>query len=262
MYDYFDLFKTVEVNGLKLVDISTTIKVTNDMSKYLSSYYINESETVNDIAYKLYDDDRLYWLIYLVNPGLVFNEPRSAQSLLEYVEATYGVSCLKLSSSFKLFPDEPSIELVATDISTGEIVPITEIDYTRKQVILSRWVDNPSLYYKLVDSYVPVSSKASKNVYVTEGYFESGYVEPVSDIIPDQEFDNIKYGDSVRHYVYNGAVYFQNPAFAPIDRVSSYTFYQYEDAVNDNKRFINVISPEHKNDAMEVVRKYLEDSGL
>ena len=73
MIDFFDVQPKTPYNGLTVTDITKQIDIISSLDRYTVNIKIDPQETLNDVAYRLYGDDRLFWVLQELNKGLVFS---------------------------------------------------------------------------------------------------------------------------------------------------------------------------------------------
>jgi hypothetical protein len=76
--------------------------------------------------------------------------------------------------------------------------------------------------------------------------------------IPPFHFTKTEYKDALRHYNYNGIAYDRYPTGIEEILVDSYTWYEYEFALNELRRNIKVIHPDYKTDALRIIQDFAE----
>ena len=237
--NYFDVFPTVTVNGLPVKDISRSITVLNDLKPFISNFVMTSGDSANDVAYKLYGTDDLYWLIYLVNPGYIFNEVMSDEEFTNYINDEFCVTCIQFSDSLNLLPPINSpVGLKVYDQFDTELT-IKKIDVIRRQVVLEETVDGPiRVFYEYNDQLVRVEDIDLIRIYLDPDYlmYQDDYVVYDENGIPPFHFTKTEYKDALRHYNYNGIAYDRYPTGIEEILVDSYTWYEYEFALNELRR--------------------------
>lgn len=263
--DYFDVFPKVTINGVEVVDISRALTVLNDLKQYLMDYVVGDGKSANDVAYELYGQDELYWLIYIVNPGYIFNEVKSATEFQKFLDEEYNVTGLQFSHSLNLLPpiNSPvSLKIFRTsDINNEVEIPIKKIDVYRRQVILTELIDEPvKVYYTYNGQLVRVEDYDLIRQYLDIEYLDDqdNYIAYDEDGIPPFYFNKLVYADMTRHFTYNNIAYDRYPDGIEEILVTTYTWYDYEFALNEYKRNIKVIRPEYKNDAISIITDFSE----
>jgi hypothetical protein len=92
MIDFFDVQPKTVVNGITLTDITKLINIKNDLSKYSITTKMEPWESFNDIAYRLYGDDKVFWVLQELNKRMVFAPMLSDEDFRRYMEK-FNVSC-------------------------------------------------------------------------------------------------------------------------------------------------------------------------
>jgi hypothetical protein len=261
--DYFDVFPRVLVNGIEVVDISRAVTHRNDLTKYLMNYVVPEGQSANDVAYNLYGQDELYWLVYLVNPGYIFNEFLSTTEFQTYINDNFNVTALQFSHSLNLLPPINSpvgIKVyLASDTNNENELPIKEINVYRRQIILDKLYNEPvKVYYTFNGQIVRVEDYDLIRIYLDINYIDDDYIAYDENGIPPFYFFKSVYQNLTRHYTYNGIAYDRYPDGIDELLVTPYTYYEYEAALNEYKRNIQVIRPEFKNDALSIITDFAE----
>jgi hypothetical protein len=91
---YFKNFPKITYLGKTITDITKFAKVLDKVKSYAVAYLtytIKESERPEDVAYKVYGDADLYWIVLLVNSTMNpwYDWPLSEQELISYVLEKY-----------------------------------------------------------------------------------------------------------------------------------------------------------------------------
>ena len=107
--------------------------VSENINSFDIEYYtIQDGEQPEDVAYKLYDDPKLYWTILLANNIIdPYNEWFISTEVLEqYTIEKYGANSLDDIHHWVL-PERPEIcvEYDSARLAAGEIVPITNLEH-------------------------------------------------------------------------------------------------------------------------------------
>jgi len=115
-----DIFRRVSINE-------------NSLNNYSLEYYtIQDGEQPEDVAYKLYGDQKLYWTILLANDIIdPYNDWYVSSDVLEdYTKLKYGENFLNVHHHWVL-PERPEIcvEYDADKLASGEILPITNLEH-------------------------------------------------------------------------------------------------------------------------------------
>lgn len=93
--DYFSYFNRITYDNVNVPDIFRRAKI-NDLIKmdavYFTLYTIREGETPDIVAYNLYKNSNLYWIIMLTNNIInpQYDWPLSSQELDKMVDKKYG----------------------------------------------------------------------------------------------------------------------------------------------------------------------------
>lgn len=89
----FNGVSQVQYNNSLITDISSNLSVEwTEGNIYFIDYSIKDSDTAENIAYRLWTDSSLAWIIYYVN-GIIdpfFDWPLRTDELMGYVENKYG----------------------------------------------------------------------------------------------------------------------------------------------------------------------------
>jgi hypothetical protein len=94
MIDFFDVQPKTNYDGIVLTDITKLLGITNksDLDKYIITVKMDPYDSFNDVAYKLYGDDKLFWILQDLNKRLVFSPLLDAGDFKAYMDR-YNVSC-------------------------------------------------------------------------------------------------------------------------------------------------------------------------
>lgn len=92
MIDFFDVQPKTIYNGIELTDITKLLNIKNNLEKYSITTKMETHESFNDVAYRLYGDDKLFWVLQELNKGLIFSPLLSDEDFRKYMEI-YNVSC-------------------------------------------------------------------------------------------------------------------------------------------------------------------------
>lgn len=99
----------------------------------LEAYYIENGETPDTIASKLYDNPRHHWIIFIVNNIVNYYDewPKSNQALIDYVNKKYGASNINESHHYVITDSDPSIivDFDAAKLASNEISAVSNFDY-------------------------------------------------------------------------------------------------------------------------------------
>lgn len=89
----FNGVSQVQFNNSLITDISSYLNVEwTEGNIFFIDYVIKDSDTAENIAYRLWNDSSIAWIIYYVN-GMIdpfFDWPLRTDELLGYVENKYG----------------------------------------------------------------------------------------------------------------------------------------------------------------------------
>jgi hypothetical protein len=244
MYDYFNIFKKINVDGVDIVDISKLVIIKNNISSFLTEYDLKEGQTVNDLAYELYGDDRMFWLIYLVNEGMIFNPPLGSDQMNEFIKQKYLVTCCQLTTSIRAFPSatEPA-KIVAFDKEWNEI-EVVHTDPVRRQFILKTDLDFVRLLYKFDGTYRNLLGGAI-----------TSFGDPNS-TAGTVGFDISLWADAAHHYLYNDIEYTNKPSVDEL-LITTISWEEYERELNSERSTIMIIRPEYKERVIDIVRKFI-----
>jgi hypothetical protein len=94
MIDFFDVQPKTTYNGMLLTDITKILDISNksDLDKYIITVKMETFESFNDVAYRLYGDDKLFWILQDLNKHLVFSPLLDDADFKSYMDR-YNVSC-------------------------------------------------------------------------------------------------------------------------------------------------------------------------
>jgi hypothetical protein len=94
MIDFFDVQPKTNYDGIVLTDITKLLGIANrsGLDKYIITTKMDPYDSFNDVAYKLYGDDKLFWILQDLNKRLVFSPLLDAGDFKAYMDR-YNVSC-------------------------------------------------------------------------------------------------------------------------------------------------------------------------
>lgn len=105
----------------------------------LNSYYVQDRERPDHVAYNWYGSSSYHWVILMINNIVdVYNEwPRPQNSLFEYVEEKYGANnaseihhyVLKKDVNDNDVTEEIYVDYNAADLASGKIESVTNYKY-------------------------------------------------------------------------------------------------------------------------------------
>lgn len=102
----------------------------------LDSYYVEEGETPEIIADKLYGSPTYHWIILLVNNIVnTFEEwPRTQEEMVSYLNRKYGSGNLTAVHHYSITGSDPEIivDYDAASIIDGTHTAVTNLDYETK----------------------------------------------------------------------------------------------------------------------------------
>lgn len=92
---YFELFPTIDFNGLKVKDLTRRaqfIRSIKDNAVLVGDYRVKDGETPWSLAYDFYGDSSLYWLLLHLNDIVdpFFDWCLTQPELVRYVDNLYG----------------------------------------------------------------------------------------------------------------------------------------------------------------------------
>jgi hypothetical protein len=125
------------ISDNKVVTVKDIFRRVSVVSENINSfdieyYTIQDGEQPEDVAYKLYGDQKLYWTILLVNNIIdPYNEWYiSAEVLEKYTTEKYGGDFLNTVHHWVL-PErsEIRVEYDSARLAAGEIIPVTNLEH-------------------------------------------------------------------------------------------------------------------------------------
>ena len=112
---YFNSFSTIDydINGDGVFDnilnLSSSVKISSTLINNATFYdliNINDGERPEQLSYRLYGSTEYYWTFLLINDNInnIWNDwPKSSNQLVEYCEHKYdGIACITNDSFFSL----------------------------------------------------------------------------------------------------------------------------------------------------------------
>lgn len=206
-----------------LTDITTNVRFRKAILENITlydEYDIQEGETPEMIAEKVYGNAELHWIIMLANQKYNYLDdyPMSSAELYNYCVDKYGAENLQVVHHYE--KDGIIINPLATLKVPSDIAPLLH----KHDFILN----NPRGAAR-VES-VDVNSNTA-NIMLTYGAFHPG------DLVNVKGFRNSVYDD-----ITNFQIPALNNAFAIADNVDIVDNYHYEIAINESKRRIKLIS--------------------
>lgn len=93
--DYFSYFKKINYDGVVIPNIFKRAKIIENIknnSTYFTFYMVQEGETPDSVAYNMYNDSNMYWLIMLTNNMFnpQFDWPLTSYELDSLIDKKYG----------------------------------------------------------------------------------------------------------------------------------------------------------------------------
>lgn len=306
MIDFFDVQPKTLYNGLTVTDITKQIDIISSLDRYTVNIKIDPQETLNDVAYRLYGDDRLFWVLQELNKGLVFSPMLYEEDFLKYMQK-YNVTCLlpnggitsiinlNRNSQFAIDVYEYDIyEYNATTNKIGdqdingntlyindelvrvyvngtrlsdefydiEVDEITDMQYinidsnkvnTNDSVVIRLYTPVEISKIDIVRDQIVLDREISKTL-VVEMTNSTGQVSDIT-----SRMTPIMYRDAIHHYNFNGLAYNSKPVNAPDTKLYSYTWEEYEYAVNEEKRNIKAINPIYKSELIRIIQDKMEE---
>jgi hypothetical protein len=254
--DYFNILPKATVAGVDLVDISRGVVLLNKLDRYLVDYSMRDDQSLNDVSYEIYNDDQYYWLLNLVNPGILFKRFKTTSQMQRMIEEKYTNTVLQLEANFNALPATKSkIALRAFDIDGNEI-KITNIDYSRKQIHLdTKILTGISLTYYYENMPASLDQYFEGEMYFQEGYMDTSYTddtgtyyyyvaEPSGTVgIPAAAFTAMPHNEAAAYYWHQGIRYETVPRLIDPRITRMQTFEDHWYSENDKLRMIKAVDP-------------------
>lgn len=199
-----------------------------DAGEFYQDYYIRDGERADNIAYKLYNNPQLHWLLYLMNGHIrLHGWPLSRTDLLAKVKADYPYTVLTTNS---YIIDKLSIGQSITGNTTGSTGTIVGRNVQLGQLIVD--VTKGSFTKERIVSQVGVNNEVADITGVSPQYL------------------------STRHYVDgNGELIDINPYQQPPALANPITHYDFYIKTNDDQRHIRVLRPSAAQQVVSAYRK-------
>ena len=101
---YFENLPDIILNGYNIKDINQNIIITDVSDEYISTYRLAEGETLHDVAYELYKDTSLWWVLAILNKIVdpIFDLPLEEISLQR---VTYDLAVTEYQTNGGTFND-------------------------------------------------------------------------------------------------------------------------------------------------------------
>jgi hypothetical protein len=233
-------FNIAGKNTLRMVrDITKSIKISKefmDQLEYYSEYDIQDGETIERIAEKLYGNANYHWLLMLANDRFDYSKdfPLSNDALLEYVVDKYGKE--NVNSQHQLF-GRPHFET-----QQGHVVYGYHLDTITIKSGGVGYPDNTEIIFSESETGITtraelvIESGVIKDIVILEK--GSGYIVPPTytlSIVSAQPADII----------------LTHPDYTVI------TNYEYEFRLNEAKRKIKIINPRSINQMVDDLKELL-----
>lgn len=95
--DYFSYFSKMKYDGIVMPNMFKRAKIIEDIkqnSTYFIFYMVEEGETPDSVAFNMYNDSNLYWLIMLTNNMInpQFDWPLTSYELDILIDKKYGMT--------------------------------------------------------------------------------------------------------------------------------------------------------------------------
>lgn len=247
----YNYYPVTIYDGMLVTDILKKFKFSDAFknSYYVENYVIKNEDTPESLAYYLYKDALLSWLVLSLNSISDRNNqwPLDEQSFDRMIEDRYPGSSVFLQDSKITFALSDAVKFVVS----GDEYNIIKTDRTFNKIV--------------TDSVLPLS--------VTTGDTVTFY-DKSNNVLKITTLDRVVYEDefSVHHFEDEGEYtdareYFQQWQSTLINRyvigfAEEYvvTNRSYEQNVNDSKRDILLILPEHKDTVVSNIRKLFDVS--
>lgn len=246
VYDFNTLdFKSQRV----VVDITRSIGFNDigDVVRY-DKYYIDDGETADSVAYKLFGDPTKHWILYLLNPDLKNGWPFSNAELEKLIENKYG------SYSFLALDDEDvynnidfnicdSAKVYLNENDINSDVNVYQFDYSRRALITSQ---------------KPNDTEWMKNLETIFIKLFKGKDQEGNDVQVGETIELAVNPDNCRYLMKNAVYSYVNKSYydalengdGPQTELS---FEEYEVDYNERKKYIRVLN---KADAERVSQQY------
>lgn len=99
----------------------------------LDAYYVNDGETPEILADKIYGNPNYHWIILLVNNIVNPYEewPRTNAALIDHINTKYGAGNIEGIHHYSIANTDPEIivDYDAAKVTSGEHVAVTNFDY-------------------------------------------------------------------------------------------------------------------------------------
>lgn len=228
-------------------DIFFRIGIIKDVLKDISSYYvyeIEEGDTPEIIAEKVYGDSGVGWMIVYANQILdsQFDWPLTDKQFQGYIKSKYGtIEAAKTG----IHHYEKVVEKTN---SNSDIVQISRYNIDEKSLIINS-VGRPYNYYKpsrpeelrtadstlIFSDTITIKADNDRSLNIFEGAL------PFTQYIETLNFDN----ETIIIKTYKNFV----------------TYYDYENDLNENKRFIKVIKRQYYNQILNELDDFIFKAG-
>jgi hypothetical protein len=241
----YNFFPTTLYENTLVTDILKKFKVSDRLKKTtaIENYRIKEEDTPESLAYLLYKDITLSWLILSINEIRDRNNewPLKYESFVSIVNEKYNSSCIflydsditfSLSSVTRFVVDGDSYEVKSTDRQTNKIVTVQPLPLS---VIVGNTIEFYNGSTKLHTGTKQVRRVVYEDLYSLHHFQdEDGKAIDPRATVDGRDYDEeytylyeyINSGATVQQYIVNNN--------------------DYELTVNDNKRDILLLVPEYK----------------
>lgn len=200
-------------------------------TSFYQDYYISNDERADHVAFKLYNDPQLHWVLYLMNPKLREQGwPMGNSDLISYVKKEHPNTTLVIRAD------------MTTRLRVGTVIR----GYTSEAV-------GTIIYKDLNLGQLTVR---------TDGTFEAGeLIEDVESGVVYNDFTValvVKEHLSAHHYTLNGEHVDINP-YEPVPAdVIKTTFLEVYQAENDELKQIRIVKPNSINTVVSAFRKAIQ----
>lgn len=253
----YSYFPASLYNDVLVTDILKKFKLSDKFKKStaVENYRIKEEDTPESLAYLLYGDSQLSWLILMLNDIRDRNNewPYSFQNLENKINSTYNTSALYFfDSDFSILP----ISTVKTISINGYDYGIKSIDPNLNKIVtkekIPSYIGTSDLVQMTFTRYSILGLKNPRRIVYEDSYsihhfedVDGNYIDPRSTV------DGRDY-DEEYSYLYQYAAQ-EAEEYVITNR-------DYELSINDAKRDILLLLPEYKNGIVSKISRLFKNT--
>ena len=269
MEKYFEKFPTVDYNGYTAKNIMLRTKILDKIyknPKNFNFYELSDASRPDNVAYRIYDDQYLSWLVYLSNNVVdpYYDWFLGQYDFEQYILRKYGSfeaaqeKVAYWSNNWYNDPNTISVSFynnTLADYAKKYYEPVfggnTILEYKRKE---DDWVVNTNQIWELevdadislkFDDKITIANSASFDVANGQVMFANSSLVRIHQVFgsPDVTNGTITLGNNTAN-VSTSTLVARNIPIEEQSYWSPVTYYDVEDIKNAGKKLVRVVSPE------------------